>query len=91
VALNNTESMDIHDLAPRLHRIFDVRAERVVFVKAGRGGSFRSVAEVIDTAKQQIEVVALLTPSVEKRKCWHIRRPSPIEWVSTGRQPPRWP
>lgn len=91
VTLNGRGPLDIDGLAPRLHEIYDARAERVMFVQGGPNVPFRSVAEVIGIAKQQIEVVAFLTPSVEKEECWHVRQPSPMEWVSAFRQPPQWP
>lgn len=83
----NLETVDVTNLAARLHEVYDVRAVRVLFIKAAPELPFQNVAEVIDIAKRQIEVVAILTPSVEGQPCWLIRPPTPIEWISTGRQP----
>jgi len=85
----NSETLDVTNLAARLHEIYDVRAERVLFLQAAPELPFQKVAEVIDIAKKQIEVVAILTPSVEKQPCWLVRLPAPIEWISTGRRPSR--
>jgi biopolymer transport protein TolR len=86
----NSETVDLVGLDARLREIYGSRAERVLFVRADSEVPFQKIAEVIDIAKRQIEVVAILTPSVEKQPCWKIRWPAPIEWLSTGRQAPRW-
>ena len=79
--------VNLSDLDARLHEIYDFRALRVLFITANPELSFQKVAEVLDIAKRQIEAVAILTPSVEKQRCWIVRRPTAIEWISTGRKP----
>jgi len=85
----NAETVDLPKLAARLRGIYKARAERVLFLKAAPELPFQKVAEVIDIAKKQIEVVAIVTPSVEEQPCWLVRPPTPIEWISTERRAPR--
>jgi biopolymer transport protein ExbD len=84
----SSETLGIEELAAHLREIYATKAERVLFLKAAHNVPFQSVAEVIGIAKQQIGVVAILTPSIEGQPCWVVHTPSPDEWISTGRRPP---
>ncbi len=58
----NQEPVAVTDLGARLRRVFEVRGNTVVFVRADKELSFRPVAEVIDIARGAgLDRVALAT------------------------------
>lgn len=86
----NQEPWSLAALPDRLHEIFKTRAERIVFIDAAPDVPFQVVAQMIDAAKQQAEVVGLLPPGVRGGAyglCISANPPSPQEWESTGRRP----
>jgi len=61
-------------LADRLKEIFRTMVERVLFIEADSSLPFRSVAEVIDISRRQVDLVAIRTPAVDARYCLSIHR-----------------
>jgi len=89
-AMLNSEPWDLAALPNRLYEVFRTRAERVVFIDAAPDVPFQVVAQTIDAAKQQAEVVALLPPRVRggaSGLCIFVDPPRPKEWEYTGRRP----
>jgi len=89
-AMLNSEPWSLAALPNRLYEVFKTRADRVVFIDAAPDVPFQVVAQMIDAAKQQAEVVALLPPGVRggaSGLCLFVNPPSPEEWESTGRRP----
>lgn len=71
----NAETVSKENLADRLKEIYQVRVERVLFVKADPGASFQEIVSVIDLAKGSVPnlYVALLTPASQTAPCWLIK------------------
>ena len=89
-AMLNSEPWSLAALPNRLYEVLKTRAERVVCIDAAPDVPFQVVAQMIDAAKQQAEVVALLPRGVRggaSGLCLSVDRPSPKEWESTGRRP----
>ena len=58
----NQEPLALADLGSRLHRIFELRGDTVVFVRGEAGLEFRDVARAIDVARGAgLTRVALMT------------------------------
>ena len=84
----NQITIDTAELPEWLDRIYRTRAERILLINAAPELPFQLVAQVIDVAKQQVEVVAFVTPRDRNDyRCSCVNQPSPQEWESTGRRP----
>jgi biopolymer transport protein ExbD len=73
----NGETVSNEHLADRLREIYQLRVERVLFVKADPDAGFQELVNVIDVAKGSVPnlYVALLTPASQTAPCWfmHVR------------------
>ena len=74
VSLNNEVEMRRTELGDRLHQIFRTRAERVLFIEADPDLLVSSVADVIDLARKEVELIVIVTPAVEAGDCLSIYR-----------------
>jgi len=74
VSLNNEVEMRRTELGDRLHQIFRTRAERVLFIEADPDLPVSSVADVIDIARKEVELIVIVTPAVEAGDCLSIYR-----------------
>jgi len=72
VSLNNEVEMRRTELGDRLHQIFRTRAERVLFIEADPDLLVSSVADVIDLARKEVELIVIVTPAVEAGYCLSI-------------------
>jgi biopolymer transport protein ExbD len=89
-AMLNLEPWSLSALTDRLYEVFKTRAERVVFIDAAPDVPFQVVAQMVDAAKKQSQVVALLPSGVRGGAsgiCLSIDLPTPQERESTGRRP----
>jgi biopolymer transport protein ExbD len=75
----NSEAISSESLAESLRERYQVRVERVLFVKADPDVSFQKVIGAIDVARAAVNnlYVALLTPAVEQEPCLFIRAATP--------------
>lgn len=62
----NSEAVKAGQLESRLHEIFALRSERVLFLSADSDAVFADVASALDLAQRQVDYVALLTPKVQQ-------------------------
>ena len=76
VSLNGEVELRRSELADRLHQIFRTRAERVLFIEADPDLPVSSVADVIDIARKEVELIVIVTPAVEAG-----------DWLSIYRHP----
>jgi hypothetical protein len=63
----NYENLSRQELGQRLREIFETRVYRYVFVTADLGVPFGEVVDVIDTAKEEADYVAIVTPQLSKQ------------------------
>ena len=75
VSLNGEAEMRRSELADRLHEIFKRRVERVLFVEGDPDLPLSSVADVIDISRKEVDLVAILTPAVERGYCLSVHSP----------------
>ena len=85
--LLNGEAVKPGQLESRLHEIFSVRAERLVFLSADPEVTFAKIVPVLDLAQGQVDYVALLTPKVQNSPgtCLTIGMPPALDYYA----PPR--
>jgi biopolymer transport protein ExbD len=84
VQISNTNSLSINaekvspeNLGGRLRELYQVRAERVLFVAANPDVSFQEVVRIIDIARGAVTnlYVSLLTPAAQNEPCFFIKVP----------------
>ena len=80
----NAETISHESLRERLREVYQVRAERVLFVAADPDVSFQEVIRIIDVARGSITNldVSLLTPTSQKEPCLFIKAPVPAPKLS---------
>jgi|ERR1035438_472025 biopolymer transport protein ExbD len=86
----NGEAIKAGQLESRLHAIFSLRAERLLFLSADPDVAFADVAPVVDLAQGQVDYVALLTPKVQKApgSCLTIGMPPTLDYSVPPRPAP---
>ncbi len=75
----NGKALEPEELEPLLQSHFGRTAERRAFISAEPEVPFAQVARVIDSAKGQVDMVALLTPEVQRAygECLTVAGPPP--------------
>ena len=63
------------ELADRLREIFKRRVERVLFVEGDPDLPLSNVADVIDISRKEVDLVAILTPTVKRGYCLSVHSP----------------
>ena len=63
-------------LPATLKELYANRAERVLFRTAEPPASVQTVTEIIDIAATQIEVIAILPPTLALAICWTVHPPT---------------
>ncbi len=63
-------------LPATLKQLYANRAERVLFLTAEPATTMQTVATVIDIAAAQIDVIAIVPPSLAHATCWTVHQPA---------------
>lgn len=60
---------------PTLQQLYADRAERVLFLTADPGAAMQTVTGIIDIAAAQVDVIAIVPPSMSMATCMSVKPP----------------